>query len=133
MIKDSPIFGVGLDNFLYAYRSRYVLPTAWEEFNLSHPHNVILDFSCRLGLPGLLLFIWMQVVFWRDVTALLRVKDVEVRAICLGIAASMVNFLAHGLVDASYFVIDLAYVYMFSFAVLQWLKDWHTTSEVLNE
>ncbi len=65
MIRDHPLLGVGPDNFLYAYRSRYVLPTAWEEFNLSHPHNVVLDFATRLGLPGLAIFVWMQVVFWR--------------------------------------------------------------------
>jgi hypothetical protein len=37
MITDHPLLGVGLDNFLYQYRTHYVLPTAWEEFNLSHP------------------------------------------------------------------------------------------------
>ncbi len=123
MIRDSPLFGVGLDNFLYAYRTRYVLPTAWEEFNLSHPHNVFLDYATRLGLPGLCLFLWLQVVFWREIIPHLKSGNPEVRAITLGIMASMVNFLAHGLVDASYFVIDLAYVYMLSFAVTAWLSD----------
>ncbi|MBN1486078.1 MAG: O-antigen ligase family protein, partial [Anaerolineae bacterium] len=37
LIQDYPLLGVGPDNFLYAYRTRYVLPSAWEEFNLSHP------------------------------------------------------------------------------------------------
>ena len=30
---------MGLNNFLYQYRTRYVLPDAWEELDLSHPHN----------------------------------------------------------------------------------------------
>jgi hypothetical protein len=71
----------------------------------------------------------MQIVFWREILPYLRSKDVEIRAISLGIIASMVNFLAHGLVDASYFVIDLAYIYMFSFAVGLWLKDWTSLPE----
>jgi len=31
MIRDHPLFGVGPDNFLYAYRGRYLLPEAWQE------------------------------------------------------------------------------------------------------
>ncbi len=120
MVRDHPILGVGPDNFLYAYRSRYVLPTAWEEFNLSHPHNVVLDFATRLGLPGLAIFVWMQVVFWWRVLPLRRADSPQVRALGIGIAASMVDFLAHGMVDASYFVVDLAYVYMLAMGVVAW-------------
>ncbi len=38
------------------------------------------------------------------------------RALSIGVAGSMVDFLAHGLVDAAYFVIDLAFVHMLSLA-----------------
>jgi hypothetical protein len=44
-------------------------------------------------------------------------------ALALGIMGSMVDFLAHGLVDASYFVIDLAFVYFLSFAVVVWVSE----------
>ena len=47
MALDHPALGVGPDNFLYAYRTRYVLPSAWQELNLSHPHNLILDLANR--------------------------------------------------------------------------------------
>jgi O-antigen ligase len=53
MVLDHPWLGVGLDNFLYAYRTTYALPTAWEELNLSHPHNIVLDFWTRLGFVGM--------------------------------------------------------------------------------
>jgi O-antigen ligase len=121
MIGDHPFLGVGPDNFLYAYRTRYVLPSAWEEFNLSHPHNLALDFAARLGLGGLVALIWMQVVFWRRALPLRRLADRRGRALALGVMASMADFLAHGLVDASYFLIDLAYIYMVSLAVIVWL------------
>ena len=49
MALDHPWLGVGPDNFLYAYRTRYVLPSAWQELNLSHPHNLILDLATRWG------------------------------------------------------------------------------------
>ncbi len=123
MIREHPLLGVGLDNFLYAYRTRHVLPTAWEEFNLSHPHNILMDFSARLGLLGLAAFLWHQVRFWRRVLRLRVLNDPEYRALGLGLVGSMVNFWAHGLVDASYFVIDLALVYFLTSAMVDWLTD----------
>lgn len=123
MIRDHPILGVGLDNFLYAYRTRYVLPTAWEEFNLSHPHNVIMDFGARLGLLGLAVYLWHQLRFWRRGLRLRDLEDPEYRALGLGLLGSMANFWAHGLVDASYFVIDLALVYFLTSAMVDWMAD----------
>lgn len=124
LVREHPLLGVGLDNFLYAFRTRYVLPTAWEEFNLSHPHNIALDFAARLGLPGLACLVWMQVAFWRTVAWVRRRRRPDAglgRALLIGIAGSMADFLAHGLVDAAYFVIDLAFVHMVTWAVLAWL------------
>ena len=120
MIRDHPLFGVGLDNFLYQYQSRYLLPEAWQEPNLSHPHNLILDFWTRLGVPGVLTLLWIQALFFRQGLRLYRhVADPELRALTLGLMASMVYVLAHGLVDQSYFVVDLAYVFMLLVAFIQ--------------
>ncbi len=55
MAQDFPLLGVGPDNFLYHYRSDYLLPGAWQEPNLNHPHQLFLDWWTRLGLPGLVL------------------------------------------------------------------------------
>ncbi|MGC9523441.1 MAG: O-antigen ligase family protein [Anaerolineae bacterium] len=123
MVRDHPLLGVGPDNFLYAYRTRYVLPTAWEEFNLSHPHNVAFEFATRLGLLGLGTFIWSQVSFWRHLARLRGLRDPRHRALAIGLAGSMVDFLAHGLVDAAFFVIDLAFVYALSLAIVVWLDQ----------
>ena len=121
MIRDHPLFGVGPDNFLYAYRGRYLLPEAWQESALSHPHNVILDFAARLGLIGLGVFLWMQIAFWRTALSHIRhhASQPEYRALLIGLAASMVDFLTHGLVDAAYFVVDLAFVFMLTLALIQ--------------
>ena len=108
MIKDHPWIGVGLDNFLYAYRGRYIRPEAWQEPSLSHPHNLLLDFWSRLGVLGLAAGIWMQVAFWRSV--LCRVDSQ--RVLVIGLISSMGATLAHGLVDQTYFLIDLAYAFM---------------------
>ncbi|MBN1261719.1 MAG: O-antigen ligase family protein [Anaerolineae bacterium] len=123
MFRDYPIFGVGPDNFLYAYRTRYVLPAAWEEFNLSHPHNWVLDFGSRLGILGLIGFLGLQIAFWIRIAYALRKGEGETRALAIGLAASMVVSLAHGLVDASFFYIDLAFVFFLLMGAAVWC-DW---------
>lgn len=125
MVADHPLLGVGLDNFLYAYRTQYVLPTAWEEFNLSHPHNVLLDFWLRLGLPGLGLLVWLVVSFfrraWRAYRRFAAGKAEQV--LLLGLMAGMVNTLAHGMVDSAFFLVDLAFVFMLMLALVQKLVE----------
>jgi len=134
MFRDHLALGVGLDNFLYQYRSRYVLPAAWQEPDLSHPHNVLLDYASRLGLCGLAAGAWLQVAFWRLALPLRRMaggsagpagrarnEATDRRALALGLMGSMVDFLAHGLVDASYFVIDLAFAFFLALGLVQWL------------
>jgi O-antigen ligase len=123
MIRDQPWFGVGPDNFLYAYRGRYLRPEAWQEPSLSHPHDVMLDFAARLGLIGLGVFIWMQAAFWITAFRVLRRAKSSLNraqwALIIGLMASMIDFLTHGLIDASYFVVDLAFVFMLTVALIQ--------------
>jgi hypothetical protein len=51
MIRDHPLTGLGLDNFLYYY-PEYILPEALAEPNLSHPHNILLEALYELGVLG---------------------------------------------------------------------------------
>jgi O-antigen ligase len=121
MIRDHPIFGVGLDNFLYEY-PKYINPDAWREPNLSHPHNVVLDFWVRLGILGVLVLVWMIVEFYR---AGFRAgtRPAPVRALVIGLMASMTAALAHGLIDAAYFYVDLACVWMLTLGVMMKLDS----------
>ncbi|MBE2271169.1 MAG: O-antigen ligase family protein [Anaerolinea sp.] len=119
MIADRPLTGFGLDQFLNAFRGRYMLPDAWQEPNLSHPHNVLLDFWVRLGIGGVLIFAWIQVAFWRAALRLYRTRpDALTAALLIGAMGSMINLLAHGLVDNSVFVSDLAYVFVLLLGVV---------------
>ena len=119
MIRDHPLFGVGLDNFLYQYRTRYVLPEAWEELDLSHPHNIILDYWTRLGILGVVAIGWLQFAFFRKALRLYRqLDDRDLKALLLGLMASMVAFLAHGLIDNSYFLVDLAFVFCLTLGIV---------------
>jgi putative inorganic carbon (HCO3(-)) transporter len=120
MIRDHPVWGVGLDNFLPLYRTRYVLPSAWQELNLSHPHNVILDAWLRLGLPGLLILSGLLgLAFRQGLRTFRRLPDGPSRALLLGLLGGLVSFLAHGLVDNAYFLVDLAFTLALQLALIQ--------------
>lgn len=118
MVQDRPITGLGLDQFLYHYRGAYILPEAWQEPNLSHPHNILFDLWTRLGLFGVLAMGWLQVTFWANgweryikfKKQALPKQDLFY-AITIGSAGSMAAMLLHGLVDNSIFVQDLSYIF----------------------
>lgn len=122
MFTDHPWFGVGLDNFLYAYRGRYILDAAWQEPNLNHPHNIFLDFATRLGLFGLIAGGWLIWETARSYMRNLKSTDAEWFPVAAGFSGALVAMIAHGLVDHSLFLIDLAYVFFLLVGVAVWLE-----------
>lgn len=119
IIVEHPITGIGLDQFLYVYRSHYVRPDAIWDPDLSHPHNMLLDFWIRLGIGGVTLLIATQIWFWRSIVMRLRKSSLGTeRWIVIAAGASMSAVLAHGLIDNSVFVIDLVYVFFFLLALV---------------
>ncbi|MBL8055179.1 MAG: O-antigen ligase family protein [Anaerolineales bacterium] len=120
MFVDHPWLGVGPDNFLYAYRGFYILPQAWQEPNLSHPHNVLMDFLSRLGLLGLGAGLWLITGLARQLWPLANpAAPAPLRALRLGLLALLADMLAHGLVDHSFFLVDLACAFMLALALAQ--------------
>ncbi len=113
MFLDHPLLGVGPDNFLYAYRGFYILPAAWQEPNLSHPHNIVLDFLSRLGVLGFGCGVWLMAAFWR------AARTLPASPLPIGLMALVADMLAHGLVDHSFFLVDLAFVFMLALALIQ--------------
>jgi O-antigen ligase len=130
MIRDHPIVGIGPDNFLHYYAPRhqrglsckpglgYMEPRdqTWREPCLSHPHNFVLDFWLSTGLLGLISSIWLEFVFWRILwrwRSSLRTSA----PVLLGAGGAMLAGIAHGLVDNSYFLIDLSMITWFLFAI----------------
>ena len=119
MLADHPWLGVGLDNFLYQY-PRYVRPEAAQEPDLSHPHNLVLHWWLSLGLPGVIALLWLGGEFARRGLRLYRTSgDPQIRLIALALLASMGAGLAHGLVDQSYFLVDLAFVFFLSLGIVR--------------
>jgi O-antigen ligase len=116
MFVEHPWLGVGPDNFLYAYRSFYILPAAWQEPNLSHPHNFALDWLTRLGVVGGAAGAALIGGFaWRARRAL---RQPGLRPFALGCVGLLAEVLAHGMVDHSFFLVDLMYAFMIVAALL---------------
>jgi len=116
MVRDYPLTGVGLDQYLYQYVPRYVEPRAWSERFTSHPHNLILDFWLRLGIAGLLLLgsaLWLVV---RRVRSSFR--DHWTVALAAGLAAGAI----HGSLDRGYFAPDLAASFWLVAVILDLLR-----------
>lgn len=126
MLRDHPLTGVGLDQFLYEYRGHYILPGAWQEPDLSTPHNFLLSYWVRLGIVGLAVGLWLQVTFWRRATRLFRRfkgTDVELRALAAGLMGGMMAFIAHGLVDEAYYLIDLAFIFFMMLGLIHNMSE----------
>ncbi|MEM6280848.1 MAG: O-antigen ligase family protein, partial [Chloroflexota bacterium] len=125
VIRDYPITGLGMDQFLYAFRSHYILPDAWQEPDLSHPHNILLDVWTRLGLVGVIVVTFLIGCFWQAVTSCYRqftAMPALLQIVLIGCMGSMVNLLAHGMVDNSIFVNDLAIVFVVLLALPQQIR-----------
>lgn len=125
MIEDYPLRGFGLDQFLYAYRSRYILPEGSADPNLSHPHNIVFEHWIRFGALGVFVLLWIQISFWQTLLGLWREarEKPHLLAPLMGVGGSMAYVLAHGLIDASLVFINLSYMYLSLLAIILILRS----------
>lgn len=120
IIRNHPLTGLGLDQFLYRFRGHYIKPDAIWDPDLSHPHNIVLDVWIRLGIAGVLLLMAMQYIFWRSLWHVWRNRlklAPSHNIVFAGVAGAMAATLAHGSIDNSLFVIDLAFITSFLLAI----------------
>ena len=117
LIGAHPLLGIGLDNFLYRY-AELAPTTAGMEPNLSHPHNLVLQFWLQLVLLGLVAVAWLLVAAIRALWPHVGVTAPPAhRALAIGAVGSLVDFVAHGAVDNSYFLVDTAFIFWLTLAV----------------
>jgi O-antigen ligase len=131
MALDHPLTGVGLDQFLNQWQDKYVPPLteaqAAEKWT-AHPHNIVLDWWLNLGLLGIVLLVWLLWRYYREVIALVKwassslTRDPLTWAIALGLLALATDMMIHGLVDNSYFLMDLALIFWMCCGVVQLLR-----------
>jgi O-antigen ligase len=99
MIRYHPWTGVGFSNYESVY-SQYAL---WNwPIALGHAHNIYLNVTAELGMPGLLayLFLW-GAIFWQTARALRRRSGWE-RGLALGLMGAWTHLSVHHLFDNLY-------------------------------
>jgi hypothetical protein len=84
---------------------------------------VVLDFATRLGLLGLLVGGWLFYSLGRTVSRAMASVTAEWQPVAVGLAGSLAAILAHGLVDHSFFLIDLAYAFFLLLGTAVWLNQ----------
>jgi len=72
-----------------------------------------------LGILGVIAIGWLLFAFFGKALGLYRqLEERDLKALLLGLMASMVAFLAHGLIDNSYFLVDLAFVFCLTLGIM---------------
>jgi hypothetical protein len=98
MIRDMPYTGVGLNTFPLVQTHFYPGVLLGPE---AHAHNLFLQTAVDLGLPGLVAFVWLSVVFLlMAIRACRTVADSDLRTLLVGLVAGFVAYVGNGLVDA---------------------------------
>jgi putative inorganic carbon (HCO3(-)) transporter len=141
IIRDHFFLGTGPVSFRLLYNIRspkrprkgdnsYVLkaldgqsfPSSFDP-SISHPHNIILDFWISSGLLGLAALFWLLGTFTTRIIRLYRLcvgmkHGALLQRLLLGIAGGMLTMVVHGMVDNSFFLPDLAFIFWFFIGVL---------------
>jgi O-antigen ligase len=96
-----PVFGHGMD----------AMKRHWSEWgfpgkDLLHLHSTPLQLAFDRGLPMLVLWLWMMILFWTHISAAARrasdLSDTHVYGILLGGLGGLTGFLASSLVNYNY-------------------------------
>ena len=109
ILKDYWLAGVGpglFQPYYLAYQQYFSTP--YLEWAVPQPHNLFLAFWLQAGLLGLAGFLWLIVNFFkRTFNFLAETKS----PLAVFLAAVMIYFLIHGLVDATFWKNDLALIF----------------------
>jgi O-antigen ligase len=95
-IAEHPIGGIGYgketSKMLYGQTSEENLPAGHASVRQHGTHNLLLELALLVGLPGMLLFVWLAVRLTRTVfDGYRRTTDVEKRAVLLGVSVGMIG------------------------------------------
>lgn len=106
--KNHPILGVGLGNYQNAFSEltknrgnfpEYITPMALT------PHNIFLMFWLSTGILGILGFVWLLILFFRE-----AFKKINDKTTCI-ILAVMSSIILYGLIESSIWKNDLSIIF----------------------
>lgn len=110
MIKEHPIIGVGVNTFRLNYQNYQAgFLNKQPEYipylgSAESPHNQFLEITAEQGSIGVLLFLWINIVFFKSCMGLINQTPADEahlreKMIVIGIMAGVAAILIHGLVE----------------------------------
>jgi len=96
MIGDYPLLGIGPGTFATVF-TRYQPPGLSRHFTMAH--NDYLQFTSEVGLPLIVIFAWMVIVFYKRGFYKLRYPSRLVRGTTLGAMSGITAILVHSFGD----------------------------------
>lgn len=108
MIEDSPLLGIGIGRFQEVYLEYQQYFPPYLEWAVPQPHSLYLALWLQTGLIGLIGFIGMVTVWFREQWKRVRTASSDERFFRLLCIALLLLYLVYGLTDTPYFKTDLA-------------------------
>lgn len=106
IIKDHPLIGVGVNTYRLNYQNyQGEFLTRYPEYitylgSAESPHNQYLETAAEQGIIGLLLFLWINITFYKSGINTLRSDyQLKEKMFAIGIMAGVTAILIHGLVE----------------------------------
>jgi O-antigen ligase len=127
VIRDHPVFGVGISNFRQEYTT-HLRPDIGDERKHAHAHNDVLSIAANNGIPGTVLYIIMWIVvlrlMWRGAR---RSPDDLQKYYSQAALAASIMFLLCSITEAAFADEEVRQMMMFVWAVGLW--PWRHASE----
>jgi O-antigen ligase len=110
MIKDHPVIGIGVNAFRLNYQNYQAgFLNKHPEYipylgSAESPHNQFLEITAEQGIVGVLLFLWINIVFFKSCMGFINKTPADEahlkkKMIVIGIMAGVAAILIHGLVE----------------------------------
>ncbi len=117
MVKDHPVFGVGIGSFYWLLRIYLNFPP--ESPIYDNAHNYFLQIWAELGTAGLVSFLLILVVILRTgMQLLMRVKDRYWRLVTLGLVGGITGFLLTHLTSHAMVLLEMQFVFWSFVAII---------------
>lgn len=105
ILGDNIIFGIGSGTFQEKYLEYQKYFKPYLEKDIPQPHNIFLAFWLQTGIAGVIGFLGLLLVFFKNTW---KYKENEIIVLC---AVLMIYNLMHGLIDTLYWKNDLAMIF----------------------
>jgi len=110
MIADRPLFGHGPNMYMRVFQEYRRKSSNAAEFNPTYAHNCFIQVAAETGLLGLLAFLWILAVLFKNVIEEIpdEARMGGLRILLLGLLCGAFSFLIHSFFDTNFYNLQLS-------------------------